>query len=124
MNNKGQTLVIFVLLLPVFLVLFAYIVDTSILFYEKNKLDDINKMVIDYKMHHIEENEAKIKKYILRNDEKIKIEKIIMDDKKVEIYLSKKVKSLFGRIIGFHHYDIKSSYRGIIDKKEIKKIEE
>lgn len=124
MNNKGQTLVIFVLLLPLFLLLFAYVVDTSILFYEKNRLDDINKMVIDYKMYHIEANEEKMNTYILKNDKEIRIEKINMDDEKIEIYLSKKIKSLFGRIIGFNSYDITSSYRGIIDKKEIQKIEE
>lgn len=124
MNNKGQTLVIFVLLLPLFLILLAYIVDTSILFYEKNRLDDINKMVIDYKMYHIEANEEKIHTYILKNDKEIRIKKINMNDEKIEIYLSKKIKSLFGRIIGFNSYDITSSYRGMIDKKEIQKIEE
>ena len=124
MNNKGQTLVIFVLLLPLFLLLFAYVVDTSILFYEKNKLDDLTKMIIDYKMYHIEENENKIKDYIIKNDKEIKIEKIKMDEEKIELHLSKKIKSLFGRIVGFNYYDIDSSYRGLILKKEIEKIKE
>lgn len=124
MNNKGQTLVIFVLLLPLFLLLFAYVVDTSIMFYEKNKLDDINKMVIDYKMYHVEENEKKIKEYIIRNDEEIEIESIKMDEEKIELHLSKKVKSIFGRIIGVDYYDVDSSYRGLILKKEIEKIKE
>lgn len=124
MNNKGQTLVIFVILLPLFLLIFAYIVDTSIMYYEKNKLDDTTKMVIKYKMYHIEENEKKIKEYIKRNDKNINIEKIKMDEKQVEISLNKKVKSVFGKIIGFNHYEIKSSYLGKIDKKEIKKLEE
>lgn len=124
MNNKGQTLVIFVLLLPLFILLVAYVVDTSILFYEKNKLDDINKMVIEYKMYHVEENEKKIKDYILKNDKEIKIKNIKMDEEKIKLHLSKKVKSIFGRIIGFNYYNVDSSYEGLILKKEIKKIKE
>ena len=124
MNNKGQTLVIFVLLLPLFILLFACVIDASILFYEEHKLNNINQMVIEYKMYHIEANEEKVEEYIKKNDQDVHIEKITMDDEKVEIFLSKEVKSLFGQIIGLKHYDIQSSYRGLIDKKEIQKIEE
>ncbi len=124
MNNKGQTLVIFVLLLPIFLLLFAYLVDTSLLFYEKNKLDDLNKMVIQYKMDHVEKEEEKIKDYIYNNDKKIQIYALKMDQQEIQIQLSKKIQSLFGRIVGIKDYTIKSSYMGNIQTKEIKKIEE
>ena len=124
MNNKGQTLVIFVILLPLFLFVFAYIVDTALMLYEKNKLDDLNKMVIDYKMYHVEENKEKIKEYIKRNDKEVIIKKLYMDEKKVEIQLIKKIDAVFGKIIGLNTYEIKSYYIGKIDKKEIKKIEE
>lgn len=124
MNNKGQTLVIFVMLLPLFLCLLAYITDTSYLFYEKNKLDDVNKMVINYKMNHIEANKEKVKNYIMKNGETIKIEKMDMNDKSVTIKLSKKVKSIFGSIVGKNYYDITSYYRGTIDTKRIGKIKE
>ena len=46
MNNKGQALVEFVLLLPVFLIILLVVVDFGNLLYSKNKLEnDSNDMV-------------------------------------------------------------------------------
>ena len=40
MNSKGQTLVEFVIILPVFLVLLFYIIDFGRIIYAKNKLEN------------------------------------------------------------------------------------
>lgn len=46
MNSKGQTLVEFVIILPVFLVLLFYIIDFGRIIYAKNKLENnLNEVV-------------------------------------------------------------------------------
>ena len=41
MNNRGQSLIMFVLLLPVITLLIAFVIDSSLSLMEKNKLDGI-----------------------------------------------------------------------------------
>ena len=47
MNNKGQVLVIFIMILPVLLLGAACIVDSSYMMYQKNRLDNINYDVLN-----------------------------------------------------------------------------
>lgn len=108
MNNKGQVLVLFVLLIPVLLMLGAYIVDTSYISYHKNRLDGINQMVIkDSKEQELTKNE--IEEYIKKNDDSIEIESINIANTKIEITLKKEIKSLFGIIIGKKNYKLVST---------------
>ncbi|MDD2489998.1 MAG: pilus assembly protein [Bacilli bacterium] len=47
MSNKGQALLEFILILPVFLMLFIGIIDFGRIIYEKNKLENVMGDVID-----------------------------------------------------------------------------
>ena len=42
MNNKGQVLVLFIIILPILLLGCACLVDSSYMLYQKNRLDNIN----------------------------------------------------------------------------------
>lgn len=125
MNNKGQTLVIFVVFLPIIIIIMATVVDVSLMYYQKNKLDNINMMVTEYGINHFEDNDnnLKLESLIYENDKDIEIKKILIDDSRIEIILNKKIKSIFGKIIGLEEYEITSKYIGtnIDNKKEIKK---
>ena len=46
MNNKGQTLIAFVIILPIFILFLAFIVDTGLLLKEKSKLNGSTKSII------------------------------------------------------------------------------
>ena len=46
MDNKGQTLVVFVLLIPLFMVLAAFIVDNSIIVNKNLHLKNVTKDII------------------------------------------------------------------------------
>jgi len=125
MNNKGQTLIIFIVFLPLLLIIMATVIDVSLMYYEKNKLDNLNMMVTEYGLNHIEDEklEEKINKLVNKNDNEIKIKKIVISENKVIITLSKSNNSTFGKIIGIEEYKIISKYIGTNDnnKKEIKK---
>ena len=116
MNNKGQTLAIFVIFLPLLIILLAGVYEVGSIYYEKNKLDNINVIVIKYGIKNIKD---KIQNLISKNDKKIKINKINITNNDIEINLEKRINTTFSKIIGIKHYDIKSYYIG--NEKEIKK---
>jgi len=47
-SNKGQALLEFILILPVFLMLFLGIIDFGRIIYEKNRLESISNEVVDF----------------------------------------------------------------------------
>lgn len=108
MNNKGQVLILFILIIPVLLLGAAYIIDNVYISYHTNKLNGINSLVInDVITNKLDSNE--IKEYIKKNDKDINIETIEINENKIKIKLSKRIKSIFGIIIGNENYDITSS---------------
>ena len=46
MNNKGQTLILFVLIVPVLLLLLAFVVDTGLLLKERTKINSITRTIL------------------------------------------------------------------------------
>ena len=124
-NNKGQTLVIFVVFLPIVLIMMATIVDIGLMYYNKNKLDNINLMVTEYAINNIE-NESlvtELEELINKNVTNLSNKNIKINNNKIQIKLEKDMGSTFGKIIGIETYKIKSHYIGtnIDNKKEIKK---
>lgn len=69
MNNKGQTLVIFVLVLPVIILTTFMLITKGNMYYQKRLLENNVKLALNYGLNHIEnENvEIKIKELIKKN---------------------------------------------------------
>ncbi len=107
MNKKGQVLILFVLIIPVLVLLSAYIVDNVYIAYNRNRLNQINKLVIeDASKGNLEIDD--ISEYVNKNDEDIDVKFVYLGDDEVEIILKKDIKSLFGRIIGQDSYSLTS----------------
>lgn len=106
MNKKGQSLVVFVILLPVFLILLAFAVDFGFIGINKTKLDDINKNAIKYLVRDGKDINT-VKDVIYKNDKDIKV-KISSN----RIVLSKDISSVFGKIISLKTYKIVSDLSG------------
>lgn len=103
MNDKGQSLVFFVALIPLVFIIFAFIFDTSLIIRENNRLESITTSAINYLAKNNKSPEE-VEKVIKENDEDIKILKIDYG----RISLEKNVKPIFGKIIGFKEYKIKT----------------
>ena len=116
MNNKGQTLVLFVLMLPIIIFIMLLVIDVSNMVITKQELNNINKMVLNYGLDIIEEEnienklEDMINKNISTNEHTIKI-----DDGTIEIDLKKEIK---GIITKEKIYEVKSVYKGYIKEDE------
>ena len=102
MNNKGQTLVLFIALLPFILIIFVLVFDLSYISAEKSKLEgladsSIKSLIIDG--HSYDE----VKSTILKNNSDIRV---TYENETLCHY--KKVPVIFGGVINKENYDIKT----------------
>lgn len=113
MNNKGQTLIFFVVILPILLLVFMLVIDLSAMNYEKNKLDNLARECMTYKIDG--KSDDKIKELIRLSDDNIEYE--IYGNK---IILVKEYDPIFLKI---NSNEIKSVYTGykLRNKKIIKR---
>lgn len=123
MNKKGQTLILFVILIPVIITLLAIIVDVGILLNEYQRKRGIIETAINT---YFEENSVEKAQKILTLNE-ILLEKVKIKEENGEIWIfyDDEIDALFGKIIGLKSYPIKLHEIGkmkegkvIITKKE------
>ena len=119
MNNKGQTLVVFVLFLPVLVIVITMIINKSNMYYDKRNMENIAKEAINYGLNNIEDEniEDKIKIFISKNidcEKEVKIE-----DGEIRVTLIKENKTI-KKILGYGNIKIK--YKGKIEDNK-KKVE-
>lgn len=126
LNNKGQTLIMFILLIPLILVIMALVIDTSFVYKEKIRFQSITKTIMKNTYARI--NEEDFKKQVInlykKNNVDIKNIKIDVNSNEVSINNQAKVKSIFGNIIGIKSYKIKFSYKILKENDKVKVIKE
>ncbi len=110
MNKNGQTLVMFVIIIPIFIILLAFVVDTGIILKNTTKLNSTTKTILKntYDDRLNDNYYEKVKKLYEKNNiptKNIQIE-FNLDEVKItnEYYKS----SIFGKIIGLKEYKIKT----------------
>ena len=110
MNNKGQTLVLFVLILPIIVFIMLLVIDVSNMFITKQELNNIKEENIDSKLEEL------INKNISVNEHTIRIDNGI-----IEIEIKKNIQ---GIVTKKKIYEVKSTYKGYIeeDKKVISRV--
>ena len=106
LNKRGQTLILFVVLIPVFLMIFALVVDMGLVVSKKVELQSISKTVLN----EIKENKMSLEEAKnLFNQNKIATDNLEIEETTNTITLKNEttVKSIFGAIVGFKEYKIK-----------------
>ena len=99
LNNKGQTLVVFVILLPIFILFIAYIYDTLNINYEKQRLDDIKESLE-------KSEESDYCDIVYKNDKDM-----MCNMEQEKIIITKRVKTIFGFINNKKYYEIKTEVK-------------
>lgn len=93
MNNKGQTLVLFLFLLPIILIVSLSIYQVATMGLEKRKIEDSVNASVEYGINNIDNIslEEKIKEMIITENPSIKVENIIIDisNKQVTVTVTK-----------------------------------
>ena len=118
LNNKGQSLVLFVLIIPILLLLLVLVVDIGKMILLKQELNNINYMVIDYGVNN-KIKEDKMRELINKNKRDITDIEILYDDE-LCITLTSDFDMMLSVIKNIDIFKIKSSYCGYMDEGRLK----
>ena len=124
-NNKGQSLVMFVLIIPIFLLILTLVYDVGNAIYEKDRLSNTNYLTIEYGLNNIDTvTENDLKNLIEQNTSNLKYIYITIEKNQIEIKIEKDAKSIIGKMFNFNLVKIISHYKGKIinNQKEIERI--
>ena len=118
MNNRGQVLIIFVIMLPIFLMVLALVIDLGLLSIEKRKISNNTYDAVEYYLNNVDDINIKEKtiKLLESNLNNIEID-LINNVDYVEIKVEKEYKSLYTIISNDQNISI--IYKGIKESKEI-----
>lgn len=85
MNNKGQTLVLFILVLPIIILIITCLIDMGSIIITKRQIENTVDLALTYGIKHINDSaiDVKLKKMIMKNNKEIEENNIIIliDDK-------------------------------------------
>lgn len=119
MNKRGQSLIIFVLLLPIIILFAAFLIDSSLSIMEKNKIDGIITSNMENSLNKDIRDIEKIKKAIAKNGNMETSVNIVNNQLVVKVKSTKK--SVFGKILNFSWYNLEFNYCGNYLNKKIDK---
>ena len=125
LNNKGQSLVMFVVSIPIVLLVLTLVYDVGTAIYEKNRLSNTSYMIIEYGLDNVNSvSESELTQLALKNTSNLSYVSVNIDNNNVEIKLSKDIKGIIGKLFGFNLIEANSEYTGtIIDgNKKIERI--
>lgn len=124
LNNKGQTLVLFVMLLPIMLFIMVLVFDIGKFICQKNELNNINYMVVSYGIEHYDESdiENELTKLIILNCDNLDSTTVSVRDNQIEVNLISKGDSIFGNVLNIKMFEVHSNYIGNIETKKIERI--
>lgn len=125
LNNKGQSLVMFIVLIPIVLLVFTLVYDVGNAIYEKERLSNTNYMTIEYALDNINNvNENDLIELIMKNNSGLSSISVIIDNNVINIKISKNIRGIIGKMFDFDLIEARSEYTGKLtsDGKKIERI--
>lgn len=118
MSKRGQTLVLFIIFIPVFIGLAALVIDTGLVISKKVQLKETTKTIIkEYFNKNLNENE--INDLMVKNDVDVGNLVIEIEDNKIALNNETKIDSIFGGLIGIKNYKIKIQVTGYKENDKV-----
>ena len=105
MNNKGQSLVIFIIIIPVIFIVFSFLYDYAYIINSQNKYENVTRTILNSTLE-----EDKIVDLYRQNGYKVDDFKYKKENDKVYIQNSYKIKSVFGNIVNLKNYTVSINY--------------
>ena len=124
LNNKGQSLVLFVIMLPILMCILILVIDIGKIILLKQELFNISEMVLDYGLDNIDKMEIdnELKHLIKLNKDDIDKINLYIENGKIYIKLEERCNGLFSSFIDISIFNVKTDYVGYIENEE-KRIE-
>ena len=117
LNNKGQSLVLFVVILPILLFILILVIDVGRVIALKQELDSVNKIVLDYGLDNLDKDNLneELTDLVKVNNNDIETIDIMLEDNKLYIVLNTNVNGIFSGLVNKSVFDVESSYVGYIE---------
>lgn len=126
LNNKGQSLVLFVVIIPILLFILILVIDIGKAINLKQELNNINKIVLDYGLDNLEQDELEeeLTELVKLNNNEIDKIDIRFDDDKIYLNIGCDMDLMFTSIADVSLLEVTSSYVGYIQdgNKRIEKV--
>ena len=126
LNNKGQSLVLFVIILPILVFILIFVIDIGKIILLKQELSNISEIVLDYGLDKIDDEkiDTELNDLIKLNKNDIDKTNLYIEDNKIYIKLEDKCEGMFSGFIDISIFNIKTSYVGYIEneKKRIERL--
>lgn len=123
LNNRGQSLVLFLIILPIIVAVLAYLVDMTLITYEKNKNYQVTKSLIEISLNEGLDEEEIINLF-KKNDVNSSNLVVKLSDQELIVENEYEIDLVFGNIIGIKKYTIKLNIKGIKEENNISFIKE
>ena len=122
MNHKGQTLVAFVILLPLILLIFAFVIDTGYILKEHIRLQNTTKIILQntFEKRFEDDYEQIVWQILKKNNISTQNLQIKRDEKSVVMENYYTVDSIFGKMIGLKNYKIQVRLKATKVEDQIK----
>lgn len=117
MNKRGQTLIIFVMLIPIILTMAALVIDVGLLYYKKNEYTGVVEESI--KEYFKDEDLTSALETLTLNGVSLDDVLVSATDETISVILDTKVDSIFGKVIRINDYEIKIARVGTKDKERV-----
>lgn len=117
MNKRGQTLILFVILIPILLGLCALVIDVGLIVSKSVELKEVSKSIIRHS--YLDTSEEEIREMFLENDIPVNNLVIEIDEFRIHIQNEYKIDSIFGKIIGIQEYEINVDLTGTWNDEEV-----
>ena len=118
LNSKGQSLVVFVVLLPILLLFMAFIFELGNITYLKSKYENEIKSTIEYGLKHQEDEnlESKLNRLLDKNIEGNK--EISITENSIEIHITHNPNGIYSELFK-QQFEINLTYIGQFDTGKI-----
>lgn len=116
MKNRGQALILFILLLPLLLLILTIILNIGLTSIEIKKTDNKIKQIIEDSLNN-DLDESQINQLIITNLDNILSKEIIKQDDTLEIKIIRKMEILYPSIINYNIENYEVTYKGIKEDK-------
>lgn len=124
LNNKGQTLVMFIVIIPILISIMVLVIDLGSAFAKKQELNNVNKLVIEYGLDNLDQEnlESDLTSYITMNAKDLSNVKVTVENNTINVTTKAYIDGIISKALNIDGFEIVSTYQGYLSGKE-KRIE-
>ena len=124
LNNKGQSLVLFVIILPIILFILVFVMDVGRAINLKYELINISNIVLDYGLDSMNDENIinDLEELVILNKSDIDNINVRVENEKIYIDLVDKYNGVLSSLVDISIFNINTSYVGYIENEK-KRIE-